>query len=203
VDLVRQRCAVCLCGNHDWAMVHDAVGFNPVARQAIELTRRRMQPGRWASAAKRRRWAYVQGLPHREERHGWLLVHGSPRDAVMEYVFPEDVELAPEKMVEVFGKFERACFVGHTHLPGVFTEDLRYLPPGEVSGGFRLGDGRALVNVGSVGQPRDGDPRACYVVVADDRVSWRRVPYDVQRAMERIRASRIDNLCADRLALGK
>jgi len=60
-----------------------------------------------------------------------------------------------------------------------------------------------VVNVGSVGQPRDGDRRACYVQVADDTVSYRRVQYDIQKTTEKIRASRIDNLCAERLALGK
>lgn len=203
VDLVRRQCSLCLCGNHDWAMVNDAVGFNPIARQAIDATRRRMQPGRVASPAKRRRWEYVQNLSHREERHGWLLVHGSPRDPVTEYVFPEDVDVAPEKMQEILGMIETVCFVGHTHLPGVFTEDLSFFSPAEVSGGFSTSSGRALINVGSVGQPRDGDPRACYVVVADGLVVYRRVAYDVQRTMERIRASRIDNLCGDRLALGR
>jgi diadenosine tetraphosphatase ApaH/serine/threonine PP2A family protein phosphatase len=203
VDMVQERCSLCLCGNHDWALLHDAVGFNPVARSAIEETRRRMRLGRFPTAAERRRWGYIEGLPEREERGEWLLVHGSPRDPVTEYVFPEDVALAPEKMAEIFELFEGTCFVGHTHVPGVFTEDMQFLPPGEVGNGFKLGGGRAVVNVGSVGQPRDRDPRACYVIVADDRVHYRRVAYDVQRTMERIRASRIDNLCAERLALGR
>jgi diadenosine tetraphosphatase ApaH/serine/threonine PP2A family protein phosphatase len=203
VDRVRRRCSVCLCGNHDWAMTHDAVGFNNVARQAIDLTRRRMKPGRWATRAARRRWAYVDGLPQREERHGWLLVHGSPRDPVTEYVFPEDVDMAPDKIEDILGRFERTCFVGHTHLPGVFTEAIQFFPPGELTGGFHLSSGKALVNVGSVGQPRDGDWRACYVLVGDDRVVYRRVAYDVQRTMERIRASRLEPLSAERLPAGK
>jgi predicted phosphodiesterase len=203
VDLVQKRCSVCLCGNHDWAMLNGTAGFNPVASEAIEYTRRRMQPGRLATPARRRRWEFVKGLPHTEERGAWLLVHGSPRDPVTEYVFPEDVDVAPEKMEEIFGMFERVCFVGHTHLPGIFTEDFRLLTPGELSGGYSISTGRTLVNVGSVGQPRDRDARACYVMVSDERVVYRRVEYDVQRTMERIRASRIDNLCAERLALGK
>lgn len=203
VDLVQRHCSLCLCGNHDWAMLNDAVGFNPVARQAIDETRRRMKPGRLPVPGQRRRWGYVRNLPQREERPGCLLVHGSPRDPVTEYIFPDDVDLAPEKMTEVFGLVEAACFVGHTHLPGVFTEELQFFTPREVAGGFSLAGGKALINVGSVGQPRDGDPRACYVVLADECVHFRRVEYNVQRTMERIRASRIGNLCAERLTLGR
>jgi len=203
VDLVQERCSPCLCGNHDWAMINTAVGFNPMARQAIELTQGRMMPGRFASQARRRRWEFVKNLPYTHTRDDWLLVHGSPRDPVMEYIFPEDVEIDPDKMAEIFGMFERVCFVGHSHLPGVFTEDLSYQTPAELGGRFEIGAARAIINVGSVGQPRDGDVRACYVQVSEGQVVYRRVGYDIQKTMEKIRASRIGNLCAERLALGK
>jgi len=203
VDLVRRRCSMCLCGNHDWAVVHSPLGFNAMARQAINLTRRRLAPGRFSLAGRRRRWAFVEGLPYTHERNGWLLVHGSPRDPVMEYVFPEDVDIDPEKMAAIFAKVGHVCFVGHTHLPGVFTEAMSFSTPGELGGRFEIGETKAVVNVGSVGQPRDGDVRACYVQVAEGEVLYRRVDYDVRKTMEKIRASRIDNLCAERLALGR
>jgi diadenosine tetraphosphatase ApaH/serine/threonine PP2A family protein phosphatase len=113
------------------------------------------------------------------------------------------VDIDPPKMEEILGAFDHACFVGHTHLPGVFTEGLSFWTPSELGSHFELGEGKAVVNVGSVGQPRDGDVRACYVQVCDGQVLYRRVPYDVQKTMEKIRASRIDNLCAERLALGR
>ena len=203
IDLVQRRCAVCLCGNHDWAVANSALGFNAMARQAIEYTQERLRPRRFGGRARSRRWDFVKGLPHEHKVHDWLLVHGSPRDPVMEYVFPEDVEIAPEKMEAIFGMFERACFVGHTHLPGVFTEDMVFHPPAQLPEGYYLGTGRAVVNVGSVGQPRDRDVRACYVQVAEEQVTYRRVEYDIQKTIEKIRASRIGNLCAERLALGK
>ena len=203
IDLVQRRCSACLCGNHDWAVTNSALGFNAMARQAIEYTRERLQPGRIGGRARTRRWEFVKALPHEHRKGDWLLVHGSPRDPVMEYIFPEDVEIAPEKLAEVFGLVERVCFVGHTHLPGVFTEDMMFRPPAQLPDGYYLGTGRAVVNVGSVGQPRDGDVRACYVQVADDQVTYRRVEYDIQKTKEKIRASRIGNLCAERLALGK
>jgi len=203
IDLVQRRCSLCLCGNHDWAVVNSAIGFNPMARQAVELTRQRLTPGRLSLAARRRRWEFVRSLPQRHSRGEWLLVHGSPRDPVTEYIFPEDVDIDPPKMEEILAGFEHACFVGHTHLPGVFTEGMSFWTPSELGNRFELGQGKVVVNVGSVGQPRDGDVRACYVQVCDGQVVYRRVPYDVQKTMEKIRASRIDNLCAERLSLGR
>ncbi len=198
IDLVQRNCSLCLCGNHDWAVLNTALGFNQMARQAIELTRRRLAPTRWPSAARRRRWAF-QSCNEGE----WLLVHGSPRDPVSEYIFPEDVEVDPGKMEEIFAKVERACFVGHTHLPGVFVEGMAFMSPAELGNRFELGRAKAVVNVGSVGQPRDGDVRACYVHLDDGQVFYRRVQYDVRKTMEKIRASHLDALCAERLALGR
>ena len=203
IDLIRRRCSVCLCGNHDWAMINSALGFNSMARQAIEYTRYRLQPGRFAGRAKRRRWDFMKALTHEQKRGDWLIVHGSPRDPVMEYIFPEDVDIAPDKIEEIFERIDRVCFVGHTHLPGVFTEEPAFHSSAQLAQSYYIGQDKAVVNVGSVGQPRDGDMRASYVVVGDDTVTFRRVRYDVQKTTEKIRASRIDNLCAERLALGK
>jgi diadenosine tetraphosphatase ApaH/serine/threonine PP2A family protein phosphatase len=203
IDRVQRRAEVCLCGNHDWAAVNSALGFNATARRAIEYTQARLKPGRLSGGAARRRWEFLEKLPHEHRIDDWLLVHGSPRDPVMEYIFPEDVDMAPEKIEEIFGLVERVCFVGHTHLPGVFTEDLLFRTPAALGGSYYIGQETAVVNVGSVGQPRDGDPRACYAIVGDDTVTWRRVEYDVQKTMEKIRSSPLDNLAAERLALGK
>ncbi len=203
VDLVRRRCAVCLCGNHDWALLNSTVGFNRAAKQAIEVTRRRLSPGRLRLPWRRRRWEFLRNLEHRHTAGDWLLVHGSPRDPVTEYIFPEDMELDAEKMAEIFGSFERVCFVGHTHVPGVFVEGFGFMSPGELGGRFVLSGAKAVVNVGSVGQPRDGDPRACYVVVRGDVVTFRRVAYDAQKTAEKIRASRVENICGDRLLEGR
>jgi len=203
IDLVQRTCSLCLCGNHDWAVLNTAFGFNQMARQAIDLTRDRLSPARWPWPSRKRRWAFLKSLPETHQRNGRLLVHGSPRDPVTEYIFPEDVEVDPGKMEEIFAKFERTCFVGHTHLPGVFTEDMAFFSPAEIGGRFDLARGKAVVNVGSVGQPRDGDLRACYVQVEDGQVFYRRVQYDVRKTMEKIRASHLDALCAERLALGR
>jgi len=203
IALVERWCEVCLCGNHDWAIFNSTVGFNPVARHAIEVTRRQLAPGRLSLPGRRRRWEFLRNLPHTHTVGEWLLVHGSPRGPVAEYIFPEDMDRDPEKMSEIFSMVPRLCFVGHTHLPGVFVEGMGFWSPVEIGGRFVVSDAKAVVNVGSVGQPRDEDPRACYVVVAEGVVRYRRVAYDAQRTAEKIRASRIENLCGDRLLEGR
>ena len=99
--------------------------------------------------------------------------------------------------------------MGHTHLPGVFVEVLsggvcQFLPPEQVGPGYRMNGGKVLVNVGSVGQPRDGDWRACYAVVDGDTLSFRRVGYDVVATVKKIRDTEgLDNMLGERLLLGR
>ncbi len=206
VDLVRQRTSFALMGNHDEALFREATDFNPYARRAIEVTRRKMRPGLLASPEKRERWRYLQSLPSSVRRDGLLFVHASPRDPLREYVLATDGIHNPEKMEAVFAAFDGVCFIGHTHHPGIHGPDFRFqamdgadrmrvrLPPGE----------KRLVNVGSVGQPRDGDPRACFATFDGESVAWHRVPYDFRTTMERIRATPgLDDILARRLAIGK
>jgi predicted phosphodiesterase len=123
------------------------------------------------------RWRYLAGLPAQFIDGDFLFVHGSPRDPTNEYVFPEDVYNL-RKMEKIFRLVPRHAFLGHTHVPGVFTHDHRFLSPADTSDVFRLGSSKTLVNVGSVGQPKDGDRRACYVLVDKDVVVFRRVEFE-------------------------
>jgi len=91
-------------------------------------------------------------------------------------------------MGRLFGAVERCCFVGHTHMPGVFVQGVGFFTPGELGGEYPLDGRKALVNVGSVGQPRDGDWRACYVLLDGDAVRFRRVEYDVDATVRKIHA---------------
>src|SRR5262245_9498997 len=166
---------VALLGNHDQAALTAPEGFNPAAERSSAWTRGVLHE---PSGARGRRLEFLARLPRRHSDGGLLFVHGSARNPVNEYVFPEDV-CNPRKMARVFALVERVCFQGHTHLPGVFTESLDFLGPRELGGAYRLGRGKALVNVGSVGQPRDGDPRASYALLEGDVVRFRRVDYDV------------------------
>jgi diadenosine tetraphosphatase ApaH/serine/threonine PP2A family protein phosphatase len=107
-------------------------------------------------------------------------------------------------MEKIFSLIEQHCFQGHTHVPGVFTQGLNFFSPEEVSYQYRLTPEKTMVNVGSVGQPRDGDPRACYVVLEDDLVKFRRVEYPFEETIKKIYATaELDNFLGDRLRDGR
>ena len=105
-------------------------------------------------------------LPRSHKLDSFLFVHGSPRNPLSEYIFPEDI-YNHRKMERLFQLVEKYCFQGHTHVPGVFTEGYQFYAPDEIDNEYTLGEGKVMINVGSVGQPRDGDPRACYVILDD------------------------------------
>ena len=132
-----------------------------------------------------------------------LFVHGSPRNPLNEYVFPEDIYNV-RKIEKLFSLVQGCSFQGHTHVPGVFTERCQFLRPDQLGDGYLLGQEKAMVNVGSVGQPRDGDPRACYVVLEENRVTFRRVDYPIEKTAEKIYAiDELDDFLGDRLREGR
>ena len=133
----------------------------------------------------------------------FLFVHGSARNPLNEYVFPEDI-YNQRKMERIFGLVDKYCFQGHTHIPGVFSEDYTFLSPDEFDFQWTLTEKKILVNVGSVGQPRDGDNRSCYVIVDGDKVRYRRVAYDFEKTIAKIYAiDDLDNFLGDRLRGGR
>ena len=132
-----------------------------------------------------------------------MFVHGSPRNPLNEYIFPEDI-YNQRKMERLFALVDKYCFVGHTHVPGIFTEHLSFLEPEEVNYQYTLGEEKVIVNVGSVGQPRDGDPRACYVVLNGNKLIYRRVAYDFEPTIRKIyEIPELDNFLGDRLREGR
>jgi len=204
IDLVVKRCKLSIMGNHDQATLFatETEGFNLRARRAIIWTRAVLE-----DPLERRsndvRWEYLGNLPHRVEDDALLFVHGSARRPVKEYVFPEDVH-NKEKMQEIFAEIEKVAFQGHTHLPGVFTESGKFLPPAAVDNTYEIGDEKLMINVGAVGQPRDGDPQASFATFDGKRVEFRRVAYDIEKTVEKIFAIReLDNYLGDRLRLGR
>jgi len=199
--LVMQRCKWTIQGNHDWGLFHELEDFNPLARDALFYTRNQLRPG-FLRPRRRAAWEFLRGLPERMEAHGFLFCHGSPRDPVMEYVLKSDGFLEPDKMAQLFALIDRPCFVGHTHWPGVHGPDFRFTQATDEHATFRL-QGPCIVNVGSVGQPRDGDPRASFAVVDGDRVEIHRVAYDFRRTQAKIHAAGLHPALAERLARGK
>jgi predicted phosphodiesterase len=209
VDVVRARCKLCLLGNHDEALFRDASDFNPHARGAIDFTRERMQPAWYSGGDKKRRWRFLRELRTTHSEGRFLFVHGSPRDPVREYVLSTDGILNPDKLRAVFTQFEGVAVAGHTHHPGVHDENLRFHGLNNLNGRnemtMELPEGQKFfVNVGSVGQPRDADNRACYAILEDRSVTWVRVSYNFQITAEKIiRTGVLSEVLARRLAMGK
>jgi len=208
VDLVRRRCEVTLCGNHDFALVYGADDFNPVARSSLDYHRRMLMP-RFdrPDPDVQARWDFLKNLPKRYVRGELLFVHASPRNPVAEYLRKIDVLLGmTEKLNECFEQVDWLCFAGHTHRAGVITQDMQFLEPNDLGGVFRpKAHKKAIINPGSVGQPRDRDSRASFVTVSDEtEVSFRRVRYDVQAVAAKMAAMpQMDPMLAERLRRGQ
>jgi diadenosine tetraphosphatase ApaH/serine/threonine PP2A family protein phosphatase len=205
VDLLMARASVCLQGHCDEALFRGTTSWGSLYHaRTLEFARALLEPSILSAAATRRRWEWLRGLA-REHRDGPdLFVHGSPREPTWDYIHLVDAGFGPtEAMEEHFSACERLLFVGHTHLPGVIPDDYQAWVPTDAAPTWRLKGDKAIVNVGSVGQPRDQDPRACYVVVDGDAITWRRVAYDVERTVERMRATeQIHPSIAERLPRG-
>ncbi len=202
LDQVIRNAKVTILGNHDQAALFDPDGFNPVALQAVYWTREQLEASGEPNSINKR-WDFLGELPRTHSDGLSLYVHGSAREPTNEYVFPEDV-YNQRKMDALFNRIDRYCFQGHTHIPGVFTTDREFLSPEEINNQYRLGTDSIMVNVGSVGQPRDNDSRACYVIQEDDLITFRRVSYDVDVTSEKIYAiNDLDNMLGDRLKSGR
>lgn len=227
LDLVRERCRVTLMGNHDHALLYEPTNFNLPAERACYWTREVME-NEPDSELRNQRWKFLGELPVRVKERDVLFFHASPRRPMNEYIFPEDVFTNPQKVMANFDRLDaRLCFVGHTHQPGVFVDDPYFDPPNELpdSPYYEVEEERAIVNVGSVGQPRDRDQRASYVVVhrtqdalqtgteslvatalscSVETVEFVRVDYDVETTVRKIlEQGALDDLLGTRLYEGR
>lgn len=191
VDVARERFEFTLLGNHEEAVLFGAIGFNPKAKAAVDWTREQFHDASSGSEVRNARWQFLGELPLHIDDDDVQYVHGSPRDPTREYVFPTDV-LNPDKLQGIFEHVESIAFNGHTHAPGIMTEDGIFRLPQDVNWVYRRNGEKAIVNVGSVGQPRDGDNRASYALFDGQEVTFRRVPYDIDKVMSRM--STIDRL---------
>jgi predicted phosphodiesterase len=183
-------------GNHDGAAIGsvDAKHFNPDAAQAIRWT---------ADVIDANARAYLASLPETRREGHLTAVHGSPRDPVWEYITTPGVAAANLDAFET-----RLCLFGHTHVPIVFSAngskrvDVIPATPGDP---MRIDAARSLLNPGSVGQPRDGNPAASYLVLEPDSGSaeFRRVTYDVERTQRLMQQQGLPPRLALRLAYGR
>jgi predicted phosphodiesterase len=186
--------AIGVRGNHDAAAAggDEIDWFNPDARAAMEWTRARISP-------TTREW--LAALPERHEQDGFALVHGSPREPLWEYIVSVPIARANLALLTMpIGLY------GHTHLPMVYAEKdgaIEQIEPGHGST-LSLAGRRALVNPGSVGQPRDGIPTAGYMVIDTDgdQCTWHRTAYDIEAVQGAMRAARLPDRLVQRLSYG-
>ena len=188
LDLVIQRTCWSLLGNHDFAVLYEPTSFNASAETSAYWTRWRLDNEK-DPARLRQRYEFLGNLKVRVRQKGALWVHASPRRPINEYIFPDDVVTAPTKMQQIFDRFEKICFVGHTHIAGVFTDEPDFYPPADLAGVYTFNDKeKCVINPGSVGQPRDRDPRAAYGILYEDKFEFIRLDYDVQAVIDKIKA---------------
>jgi diadenosine tetraphosphatase ApaH/serine/threonine PP2A family protein phosphatase len=194
VERLRDLDAVAVQGNHDAAVLGriPTGTFNDLARAAVEWTAGKMLPANLD---------WLAGLPETRVEGDFTLAHGSPRDPIWEYLFS-----VPAARINL-AAFETAyCIVGHTHHQLTFRDDDGQVEAllAEDTASLTLDARRCILNPGSVGQPRDGDPRACAMTIDTQagRVTWLRFEYDIEATQQAIRATSLPGRLADRLELG-
>ena len=195
VELLRRTNHVCIAGNHDWAAIGkiDTTEFNPDAAAACHWTTRQLS----STDVE-----YLGNLPLAIEEGDFTLVHGSPREPIWEYLL--STSMAKENFACFKSQF---CLVGHSHVPLVFSlrENGTCSFGNMVTDvGLILGKNRLIVNPGSVGQPRDGDPRASYAIYDSDirQVRIYRIPYDIRATQDKMMAAGLPIRLVNRLETG-
>jgi len=184
-----------LLGNHEEGVLYQPIGFNPHAAEAAKWTRGVLEPGFFSDGGKWANWNFIRTLPTRREEGTVLMVHASPRDPTSEYLLPSEADPIlgepSDKLLRCFALVKHMCFGGHTHLPGVFLEGNGFISPAEIDHEFRVQPGvKAIINVGSVGQPRDHDTRAAYATFDGETVRFHRVTYDVEQTCAKVKATK-------------
>ena len=212
LDLVIDKTKWCVLGNHDYAAFYEPTNFNYSAEQASFWTREVLETES-EKKSRDRHWNFLGQLSMRQSLKTKVgttaaiidFVHASPRRPINEYIFPDDVYSNPIKVRALFERVRHICFIGHTHLPGVFLDEPDFYLPEELGDTYPIIDGeKAIINVGSVGQPRDKDNRASYIYVEQNRVNFVRLEYDFETTMKKIKAiDRLDNSHAERLRDGR
>ena len=198
VERLQSLNPACIVGNHDWAVLGRASleDFNEEAKAAVRWTQEQLTS---------KNLAYLEDLSISLVKGAFTLVHGSPREPIWEYlVYCSAASLN-------FAYFSTPyCLVGHPHIPVMFRfwgQSTKHVCEAErlwEANVHSLGDERLIINPGSVGQPRDGDPRASYIILDAEAgtLEHRRVPYDIGRTQRLMRKANLPTRLSERLAYG-
>ena len=189
VDIIRERASVILMGNHDFAVTHTEAteNFNPIAKEAVFWTREKITGDNLH---------FLSSLPYTSKRDDILFVHSTPMEPEnWHYVFTWNDAMAQ------FDHFDESiCFIGHSHVPQIFFNNT------DVPISFSLSRAaRYLINVGSIGQPRDGNPKLSFGILNTDEWHYQpfRSDYDVELTAKKIKDSGLPTFLADRLVKGR
>jgi diadenosine tetraphosphatase ApaH/serine/threonine PP2A family protein phosphatase len=195
---LRSLGATSVAGNHEWAAIGrmDTADFNDDAASAAEWT---------AGQLDEQNRVFLSALPQTRVVGDFTLAHGSPRDPLWEYIIS-----APQAEANLDHFFTRFCLVGHTHLPSLFVEReskqvfAAYAEP-DTELELSSFSGRALLNPGSVGQPRDGDPRASFLKLDLQTCTarWCRVEYRIEETQKQMREAQLPKRLIERLSVGR
>ncbi|MFH1422096.1 MAG: metallophosphoesterase family protein [Planctomycetota bacterium] len=205
IDIISPKCEIFLLGNHDDALLGKPIGFNPIAKKAIECIRERMAPKETSNTEEKARWEFLKTLQKMQLEENLMFVHASPRDYIFEYILPSHAQHERETLTDIFSRFDHLCFVGHSHLPGIMTEEPKFYTPAELFYEYQFQkDKKVVVNIGSVGQPRDKDPRSCYLEIDDNGCKWHRLEYNIQKTVDKVKSmSCLDERIGLRLLEGR
>lgn len=174
-----------LKGNHEEGVLNNPDNFNARAAASALWTRRQILSRFHTPTENESMWNFMKMTTPYLEEGEVLFVHASPNDPVWEYVMPED-SMNREVMESVFKRIRWIAFGGHTHIPGIFTRE-RFIYQGDLHGPVKLKKGeKYFINVGSVGQPRDQNPKASYVIFEGDSITFRRVQYNFRTTARKI-----------------
>jgi len=194
IGMIEALSPIAVAGNHDWAVggLFDPVKLNEAAREAVLWTEAVLS---WEDMG------YLKSLELVFEKDDFTVVHGSLRSpADFGYIFNERDAAPSFKLMRA-----SLCFIGHTHVPGVFQLSGSGPVKQRKEHKIKISPGnKYIVNVGSVGQPRDGDPRASYAIYDDEAltVEIKRVEYDVKKAQEKLLEAGLPYTLAYRLSVG-
>jgi len=195
IKMVNEHCEIKLLGNHDYAAMglESTSSFNQMAQTSMEWTIEKL---------KKKSLAILADFEMEAVYLDYNLVHASPgHPEEWNYILNRD------QAAEEFDMFdESVCFLGHSHLPVIFIQDADGVISQSSSKKLQINDdNRYIINVGSVGQPRDNDPRSCYVIVDHEnrQIEYRRVEYDIGKVQEKMRKAMLPDFLIERIAVGR